>query len=66
MTYRVQDIVTIMEPWKTFSGRAMRQPNVRTKILMREKPPKVESKRWGDNVIMVTLVDLQHKEQGRT
>jgi hypothetical protein len=33
---------------------------------MRAKPPKVESKGWGDNVIRVTLVDLQHKEQGRT
>jgi hypothetical protein len=47
--------VTIMEPWETFNGKAMRQPNVQAKLLMKAKPLKVEPRGWGDNVIKVTL-----------
>jgi hypothetical protein len=38
--------VTIMEPWETFNGKASRQPNVRMKLPMKAKPPKVEPKGW--------------------
>jgi len=55
-----------MEPWETFNGKVMRQPNVWAKRLIKTKPPKVEPKGWEDNVIRVTPVDLQHGEQGRT
>jgi hypothetical protein len=54
-----------MELWEAFNGKTMRQPNVQANLPMRPKPPKVEPKVWGNNVIRVTPIDLQHREQGR-
>jgi hypothetical protein len=37
----------------------MRQPNVQTRLPMKVEPPKVEPIGWGDDVIIVTLIDLE-------
>lgn len=50
--------VTIMEPHEAFISRAMRQPNVWVRLLMKAKPPKVERKGWGDNAFKVTPTNL--------
>ncbi len=47
--------VTVMKPQETFSGKEMKQPNVQMKLPIRAKPPKVEPKGWGDNVIRVPM-----------
>jgi hypothetical protein len=50
--------VVVMEPLKAFTSRAMRQPNVQTRLPMKAKPPKVEQKVWGDNAFKVTPANL--------
>jgi hypothetical protein len=50
--------IAILETQEAFIGIMMRQPNVRMKLLMREKPLEVETKGWGDTAIRVTFANL--------
>jgi len=50
---------TIMESWETFTNRAMKQPNIQMRLLMKAIVLDVESKGWGNNANRVTFVDLQ-------
>jgi len=52
---------TIMESWETFTNRAMKQPNIQMRLLMKAIVLDVESKGWGNNANRVTFVDLQWK-----
>ncbi len=47
-----------MEPWKTITNIAMKQPNVQTMLLMKVESLEVEPKGWGNNAMKVTLTYL--------
>jgi hypothetical protein len=55
--YKMPSII-IMEPQEAFISRTMRQPNVRARLPMRAKPPKVERKGWEDNAFKVSLTNM--------
>jgi hypothetical protein len=48
-----------MEPQETFTSRAMKQPNIQMRLLIRVIFLNVEPKGWGDNANRVTFVNLQ-------
>lgn len=56
---------TIMEPWETFIGRAMKQPCIWMKLSMKKIPLDIEPKGWENNANKVTLVDLEQRVQYR-
>ncbi len=58
-TCKVHEVVIIVEPWKTFTSRTIRQPNIQEKVSMRAPPLNVELEGWGDNANRVTPIDLQ-------
>ncbi len=59
-TCRVQDAVySSYGPWDTFPNRAMRQPNVSTRLSIRTKPSKIKLEGWGDNALRGTPANLQ-------
>jgi hypothetical protein len=49
----------VMEPWKTFTSRAIRQPRVQTRLPLMVKSPEVKPKEWVDNGLRVTHASLQ-------
>jgi hypothetical protein len=53
--------VAIMEPQETLIGRIMRQPSVRTRLLMKVKPLEVELEGWDT---MHSRVPLQIYNEG--
>jgi hypothetical protein len=54
-----------MEPQEAFIGRTLMWPNIRKKLSLKVVPLKVEPKGWKDNVIKVTLVNMQQNVQER-
>jgi hypothetical protein len=48
-----------MEPWKTFTSRAIKQPSVQTRLPLMVKFPEVKPKEWVDNGLRVTHASLQ-------
>jgi hypothetical protein len=56
----------LLEPWETFTGRTMKQPNIQRMMLLKVVPPNIETKRWGYNAIKDTHVDLQRKVHEKT
>jgi hypothetical protein len=55
----------IMEPWDTFIGKVMRQPNVQTRLLIRAEPSEVKLEGWGDNALKGTRAYMQQREWER-
>jgi hypothetical protein len=50
-----------MEPQEAFTSKAMKQPNIQMRLLMKAILLNVEPKGWGNNANKVTLVNLQQK-----
>ncbi len=53
--------VAIMEPWKVFISRVMKQPSIRNELLMKVVCLDIKLERWGNNANMVTLTYMQRK-----